>query len=121
MFLPDQKWGLVILTNADAEGFGAVSASAARLMNDFLQVPQTEREDLVLRFDELRKKRVDGFYNTKNRLYPKLPNPSLPLPLPLAEYAGTYYDPGYRTVELKVAKPLKGTPVADTTTKVLAC
>lgn len=121
LFLPDQKWGVAVLANADMSGYGAVETVVARLLDDFLGLPQGEREDLVSKFDEELEQSLEILANTRTRLYPKLPDPRLKSTLPLAAYAGSYYDPGYRTLELSVAKPLKRTPVTAGTTEVLHC
>lgn len=35
-------------------------------------------------------------------LYPSLPDPPIPSPLSVKELAGTYYDPGYKSITLSV-------------------
>jgi hypothetical protein len=38
--------------------------------------------------------------NAKNQYYSDIPNPPIPHTLPLANYTGTYYNPGYRNVTI---------------------
>ncbi|UNI15924.1 hypothetical protein JDV02_002408 [Purpureocillium takamizusanense] len=118
-FLPDQKWGIAILANSDLGGALANEAIIMRMINDFLQVPASERQDVMPLLDRKLDGMVQEYLSVRKTLYPDIPKRPLPLALPLSEYAGSYYNPGYRHIEFKVVKPRKGVPVADGTVQVL--
>ncbi|KAK2592732.1 hypothetical protein QQS21_009575 [Conoideocrella luteorostrata] len=118
-FFPDRKWGLAILTNADGNGYDAVQTIVSRLIEDFLDVKPDERKDVIAQLDKILQDRVKQYFGTRDRLYPQLPEPPLPLAGHLSEYAGSYYHPAYRTLHLKVAKPPKDKPIAQDTKAVL--
>ncbi len=118
-FLPDQKWGIAILANSDLGGAFANEAVIMRMINDFLQIPAGDRQDVVSLLDNKLEGMVQDYLDVRKTLYPNVPEKPLPLTLPLAEYAGSYHNPGYRTIEFKVVKPREGVPVADGTTEVL--
>jgi Domain of unknown function (DUF3471) len=42
-------------------------------------------------------------HSARERLYPSLPDPSLPTTLPLKAYTGTYSDPGYQTLTIEMS------------------
>jgi hypothetical protein len=44
------------------------------------------------------------YKNALKSIYPTIPDPPLPLALPLEKYTGTYYHPGYRNITLVLKK-----------------
>lgn len=44
----------------------------------------------------------EKYENAARIFYPSIPSPPLPLSRPLAKYAGTYFNPGYKNVTLVV-------------------
>ncbi|KAH8890346.1 beta-lactamase/transpeptidase-like protein [Thozetella sp. PMI_491] len=118
VFLPDEKWGIALLTNS-SHGYQANDAAMIRLLDDFLGVTGDQRQDVVPVLDERAKRSLDFYLNTRSFLYPTIPDPPLPSTLPLSAYAGSYHNPGYRTIELTLVQARDGLPVAEGTKEVL--
>ncbi|KAJ6440606.1 penicillin-binding protein [Purpureocillium lavendulum] len=89
LFLPEQKWGIAILANSDLDGAFANEAVIMRMMNDFLQIPSNERQDIMPLLDKKMDGMVQEYLNVRKTLYPN------------------------------VVKPREGVPVADGTNEVL--
>lgn len=125
MFLPQKKWGVAILANADINGTCLVEAIASRLADDFLGIPFAERQDITAAMDGFLKGSVDSYLDARTRLYPDMPSPKIPASAPLASYAGRYHQPGYGYITfdmLPVASLPRGSssiPFDDSTTQVL--
>jgi hypothetical protein len=51
--------------------------------------------------------------------FPGVVDPPLPLPIPLGEFEGTYFHPGYGNVTLAIEKPADDLPVAKGVKEVL--
>ena len=96
---------------ADTLGNQCLDTLFLHLIDDFLGVE--DRKDLLPEQEAEDKHMVDSFLNGRNNFYPVIPNPPLPLTLPLKSYAGNYKNAGYQRITLSVTKPLKRTPVAD--------
>ena len=120
-FFPDENWGFAILANADMNGYAAVQTIMSRLINDFLQVRPGDRPADFAKGDQFLNSLVEKYLGARKRLFPSVPEPTLPLALPLTKYAGSYFHPAYRTLDLEVAKPPRGVPVAEKTKEVLHC
>lgn len=118
-FVPDQKWGLSILTNGGMNGYHVIKAVMGRLIDDFLKVDASEREDLVANGDEAMVKARNKYLTARMTVYPNVPEPPLPFTLALSDYAGSYHNQGYRTIELAVGDAPKDFPIADHTKQVL--
>jgi hypothetical protein len=43
---------------------------------------------------------IERYNGAKEKFYPDIPNPPIPHTLPLENYTGTYYNPGYRNVTI---------------------
>ena len=84
-FLPDQKWGIAILANSDLGGAFANEAVIMRMINDFLQIPAGDRQDVVSLLDNKLEGMVQDYLDVRKTLYPNVPEKPLPLTLPLAE------------------------------------
>lgn len=125
LFLPQKKWGVAILANADINGTCVVEAIASRLIDDFLGIPSSERQNMTATMDGFLKGNVDSYLGARMRLYPDPPSPKIPISAPLASYAGRYYQPGYGYITFHVVSvsslPRGGSsiPFDDSTTEVL--
>ncbi|KAH8601764.1 beta-lactamase/transpeptidase-like protein [Bisporella sp. PMI_857] len=76
-YLPDRKWGIVLLSNTSLNGAYAIGKLQYHLIDELLKVPSSKRVDW------------DAF-------------PQLPLSLPLLAYVGTYSHPSYLSVEVSL-------------------
>lgn len=54
------------------------------------------------RWTDEKRKSETGVKEAVETLYPDRPKPALPMHLPIEEYAGTYYHPGYQNITLEV-------------------
>lgn len=119
LYLPDAKWGMAVLSNS-SHGLYAWHSLKLRLLDDVLRVPPAERQPSPE--DELSDK-LEGsgrhLSTARETIYPHVPDPPLPLSLPLSCYAGTYTGNGPKTLELTVASPRATTPVRSGVTEVL--
>ena len=118
-FMPDHKWGVAMLVNEGLNGSAVIECIQNRLVDDLLDIPNGERTEPVAKWDKWLNERKDGYINTRKTLYPDLPKPPLPLPVPLVGYEGAYHHPGYRTIELKVADAPKHFPIDEDVANVL--
>ncbi|KAJ9602980.1 hypothetical protein H2200_012760 [Cladophialophora chaetospira] len=102
IYLPKQHWGLVILGNA-MESSRAINKIMWTMVDDLLRVPKEKRFDWDRhRVEDWTEWRLKAY----KELYPKTPNPPIPLTLPLPAYAGSYQHKGYGalTVNMRDAK-----------------
>ena len=91
LYLPRLDWGLVVFGNT-LDSWTANEKVCWALIDDLLNIPQEKR----LNQDENSKKYIEeAAPKTREQLYPKLPDVSIPLSLPLSAYAGEYRDMGY--------------------------
>lgn len=100
MFLPEKDWGIVLMGNADDAG-SAIDVIRWRMVDDLLGVPKDKRFDWIeywAKEEEDWKEKKD----TKESLFPALPDPPLPLSLPLEKYAGEYFRDGFGTFTANV-------------------
>ncbi|PKS08616.1 hypothetical protein jhhlp_005003 [Lomentospora prolificans] len=118
-FLPEKKWGAVVFTNGDLGGSVSSEAAFYRLLDDFLGVEPENRHDASSKYVSYISKRQDRYLNARKTLFPDAPNPPLPHALPLEDYQGTYFNPGYRNIKLSLVNPADDFPIADKSKKIL--
>ena len=118
-YLPDYKWGAVVATNGDIHGTFASEAAFYRLLDDFLDVSSHDRTDVISQYDAYMQGKYNKYMNAREIFFPDAPKPGLPHALPLEEYSGTYFHPGYRNITFVVTDPADYLPIAESTKKVL--
>ncbi|KAK6078726.1 MutS domain V [Seiridium cupressi] len=118
-FLPDKQWGVVILANADEYGNQAMSSVFIKLLDDFLGVEESDRQDVIKAQEENLEREIEAWTNARERLFPDVPDQPVPRSLPLEAYAGTYWNAGYRSLNFRTALPREFTPVHKSTDVVL--
>lgn len=98
MFIPRLNWGLVAFGNKDYAD-QAIDGISGALVDDLLGVPEEERFDW-----DAEAQRIEDEYEpeTREELFPNVPDPPIPLSRPLKEYAGTYEHAGYGTMVVEV-------------------
>ncbi|PLN84989.1 beta-lactamase family protein [Aspergillus taichungensis] len=99
-FLPDFKFGAVILANSD--GAGVVPAIVAReLIDEVLNVPKPERPDWNEIEREDHPPSSEEYEKLRQKICPGIQD-SEPQKLPLSAYVGDYWNPGYRKMTLEI-------------------
>jgi hypothetical protein len=119
LFLPEKKWGITFLTNADLTGGFVNEIILIRMLNDFFGMPVPPLQDLTPKWDGKLEGHLRGYINAREIMYPQIPDPPLSLPLPLEAYANSYHHPGFGTFHFKVKKPRDGLPILPRTKYVL--
>jgi CubicO group peptidase (beta-lactamase class C family) len=94
LYLPRLRWGVVVFGNSD----GAYVTNLKicwTMIDDLLDVPVEKRFD----WDEFgREDEEEQECKTREELYPKIPEITVPLTLPLEAYAGSYWQEGWGTL-----------------------
>ena len=125
-YLPEQKWGCVIMSNANSHVPGVVQW---RLIDDYLHTPRKDRTDVAKLYvrlsiqsssttfapscltkppwlDHSRFREYDAndtdLESHRAELFPVVPSPPLPMTLPVQNYSGKYLHPAYRDIDLKL-------------------
>ncbi|KAI4207063.1 MAG: hypothetical protein LQ346_000781 [Caloplaca aetnensis] len=104
-YLPRRGYGVVMMGNA-AEAAIVELTLTYQLLDDFLGIPERERGDIGSLFEKLligpAKRRVA---DPVKALYPDAPTgkDAIPLSLPVENYTGVYFNPGYRNVTITLA------------------
>lgn len=117
--LPDLKWGVAILSNTDLNGAFSNELILMRLIDEYLGVPQDQRQDFVSTLETKWNAMLQSYAKGRETAFPDLPSPPLPPTLPLEAYAGAYRDPGNKTMRFSLQKPPAGLPVGPDTKQVL--
>ncbi|KUJ22570.1 penicillin-binding protein [Mollisia scopiformis] len=102
LYIPRLNWGMVAFGNKDFAN-DAIDGIAWGLVDDLMGIPEEQRFD----WDEDAQRIWDKYEpKTREQLFPKIPDPPIPLSRPLSEYAGVYNHPGFgdMVVELKDGK-----------------
>jgi hypothetical protein len=98
--------GIVIMANTEGSSNFVAELLTFDILDECLGTPKMERWDFVKQFDEIIAKRRTELdpAEARKKIYPDAPRETLPLPLPLESYAGTFWNDGYRNVTIEVAK-----------------
>ena len=102
VYLPGRKWGMMILGNS-GDGSSGIDKIMWRLVDDLLCIPQEKRVNWSERVGD---DETNWRSKAVNELYPKIPEPPIPLTLPITSYTGSYQHKGYGefVVDLKDGK-----------------
>lgn len=105
-YLPRRDYGIVMMGNTAATSNVVELILFYRLLDDYLLIPERDRGDIASLIESLligpaRKRMEDPI----KALYPDAPTggDTVPLSLPLEEYAGVYYNVGYRNVTITLS------------------
>ena len=91
MYLPRKKWGVVIFGNTMSAG-PANDKICWTLVDDLLSISVEKRFDWD---GQAVKDEMEWVPKTVGEIYPEIPEPPVPLALPLSAYVGEYLDDGY--------------------------
>ncbi|KAK6000235.1 hypothetical protein QM012_003867 [Aureobasidium pullulans] len=101
-FLPDSKFGFVMIQNSMSTAFEAMGW---RLIDEFLGGPENEFYDMNKTQTELTKKREEELKALPSKLYPNVPSEPVQPQLPLQNYTGIYTNPAYGNFSIGLEAP----------------
>jgi CubicO group peptidase (beta-lactamase class C family) len=111
IIIPSRNYGVVTMGNIAGASNEAGMILAWELIDDFLDVPASERfnyTEVFRKGEELGKVFLDNF---KYIVFPDIPDPPIPHSRPLEAYTGLYYNPGYHTLNLTLRYPANDTSI----------
>lgn len=95
LIFPTLKYGIVVFGNTAITSNMAEAVIQWKLVDDRLFIPVDQRFNWTAAELQDVKDKASKWNNAKELLFPDAPKPGLPLSLPIEEYAGRYYHPGY--------------------------
>ncbi|KAK1827699.1 beta-lactamase/transpeptidase-like protein [Podospora conica] len=112
IFFPDDGFGVVALGNTAIEANAVSDVLLWRLVDDKFGVPQARRFDWAKKWRDVQAFMARKLVNPIDTIFPhRTPNP-LPPSLPLEQYVGRYFHPGYQNMVVELGAE-KGTLKAD--------
>lgn len=128
-YIPALQWGFAMMANTDLYANRLAVVLAYELLDRLLDTPPEERLDWAGLMDLQAEADLAAYYDARSVLFPGAPPPPaanpptanssssssstagvVPPALPLAAYAGSYFNAGYRELALSVADA-SGAPV----------
>ncbi|KPM42846.1 hypothetical protein AK830_g3696 [Neonectria ditissima] len=107
-WFPDAKFGVVAFANTSATSNAAEDVLVYKLVHERLEIAPELQVDMGAKWHEIVDKLTKDYNKGLENIYPDRRDPPLPSPLSAKDLAGTYYDPGYKGLTLRVeAKPEK--------------
>ncbi|KAI1876274.1 uncharacterized protein JN550_001770 [Neoarthrinium moseri] len=116
-FMPEEQWGVVLLSNSFIYGTMAEDAVYMKLMDDFLGVEDGQREDVAGKGERQLQSMAQAWKTSRDRVFPNVSD--IPRSLPLKAYAGRYWNDGFRGLELRLESPREFTFVKNREDPVL--
>jgi hypothetical protein len=106
VIFPELDLGLVAFGNTGVTSNAAELKLIYHLVDEKIGLPKEKRIDWDKMHQDQIKGQVKKYNKAKERYYPTIPTPPLPLSLPLHNYTGTYTHPSYHnlTIVLKDGK-----------------
>ncbi|KAG9772952.1 beta-lactamase/transpeptidase-like protein, partial [Aureobasidium melanogenum] len=101
-FLPDRKFGFVMIQNSMSTAFEAMEW---RLVDEFLGGPEDEFYNMNRTQSDLTKKREEKLKALPSKLYPNVPSEPVQPQLPLQSYTGTYTNAAYGNFSIGLEAP----------------
>ncbi|KAG9628070.1 beta-lactamase/transpeptidase-like protein, partial [Aureobasidium melanogenum] len=101
-FLPDRKFGFVMIQNSMSTAFEAMGW---RLIDEFLGGPQDEFYDMNKTQSDLTRIREDKLKALPSKLYPNVPSEPVQPQLPLQDYTGIYTNAAYGNFSISLEAP----------------
>jgi CubicO group peptidase (beta-lactamase class C family) len=101
-YIPEKNFGLAIMANTEQTSNMIEDILALYLLDDLAGIPKEDRTDYSDLYKLQLLQREIILQNAVHILYPDVPKRRLPPTVSLESHAGTYYDEGYGTLELKL-------------------
>ncbi|KAI8681328.1 Beta-lactamase domain-containing protein [Fusarium keratoplasticum] len=102
IWLPDDKLGLVAFGNTSITSNAVIDTVLYKLLDEKLGIAPEKRTDAAKGWHSLIDHFIQSYDKAVDNLFPNRPNPPIPSPVSIKDLAGKYYDPGYKTIELRV-------------------
>ncbi|KAJ4326164.1 hypothetical protein N0V84_003214 [Fusarium piperis] len=109
IWFPDDKFGLVGFGNTSLTANAAIDTVLYKLIDEKLDIKPAERKDAAKEWRSGIDHWIKCYDKALDNVYPNRPHPPIPSPVSVKNLAGKYYDPGYKTIELR-AVPHPGKP-----------
>lgn len=123
-FVPSKKFGWVIMGNSFSARYAAFRLYTF-LLDKHLQLPDDPGYNEKIAASIARQEKAwqakfikETMEASKQRLFPRLPDPPIPHTLPLSQYTGTYMHRSETMIEIKIASECL---VADLRDRVIPC
>ncbi|KAM0439950.1 hypothetical protein ACHAPT_001050 [Fusarium lateritium] len=101
IWLPDDKFGLVAFGNTSITSNAVIDAVLYKLIDEKLGIAPEKRMDAAKGWRSLIDQFIESYDKAIDNLFPKRPSPPITSPVSVKDLAGKYYDPGYKTIELR--------------------
>jgi CubicO group peptidase (beta-lactamase class C family) len=105
-YTPEKECGIAIMANTGLTSNLVGAILATELLDRVFDVPADKRQDVASALDGLLRKKLSSLKNATRELYPNAPTKSkdkILHSLPLSDYAGNYWNPGYGSMTLQLA------------------
>ncbi|KND87177.1 D-aminopeptidase [Tolypocladium ophioglossoides CBS 100239] len=113
-WLPEIKYGVVSFANTAVSSNAAEEALVLKLVDEKLGIKEEDRIDPEKKFHDAIDKLTKDLDNALDNTYPNRPETPVAPTTSIDKLAGTYYDPGYKNITLRVKSHAK-----DSTKQVL--
>jgi len=104
IILPDLAFGVVVFANTAGSGAYVVRSLAWHLVEEKLRIPVAERFGWKEQGKQAIKEGIEWVKRARDHFYPGVGATGQPCSLPLEQYTGKYYHPGYKELEIYVDK-----------------
>ncbi|OAA37616.1 Beta-lactamase/transpeptidase-like protein [Metarhizium rileyi] len=101
VWLPELRYAITAFGNTAGTSNSVETLLVRRLIEDRLAVPADQRIDMSDGMRKEHKALRDRIVHAVDHLFPDRPSPSLPQTQNTSLLAGTYFDPGYGTIQLE--------------------
>lgn len=115
VILPDLEFGVVAFANTAGSGAYVVRSLAWHLVEEKLEIPVAERFGWNEQGRKAIKEGIEWAAKARETFYPGVSAPGQPCTLPLDAYAGKYFHPGYKELEIYVDTAGEAVLCADRT------
>ena len=107
-YLPQEKWGVVAMTNVDHDASMLAQQATFELMYRFLKTPMGDRVDWINETEAYFRRKKQAVEGARSQLFPMAPTKGskdiISPALLLEKYAGRYFHKGYGEVGLKFSE-----------------
>lgn len=105
LYVPERDWAVVSVTNADVGGSPVVLLATFELLDR--ELGEKKRPDVSSIWSNMMSIRLMIMKQLRSIAFPEAPPPDRAIPhaLPLDAYTGSFFNPGYRHVNITLAQP----------------